>query len=51
MTYIGGYLNKPGVAVVFGAEERQSETSVPRERLYLRIEVFKLCSITSRTIK
>jgi len=40
--YIGGYVNKPGVAVVFGAEERQSETSVLRERLYLRIGVFIL---------
>jgi len=32
--YIGGYVNKSGVAFVFGAEERQSETSVLGERLY-----------------
>jgi len=38
--YIGGYVNKPGVTVVFGAEERQSETSVLGERLYLRNGVF-----------
>jgi len=41
--YIGGYVNKPGVCyIVFGAEGRQSGTSVPRERLYLRIGAFKL---------
>jgi len=40
--YIGEYVNKPEAAVAFGAEERQSETSVLRERLYLRIGVFKL---------
>jgi len=43
IVYIGGYVNKPGVAVVFGAEvRRQSETSVLGERLYLRNGVFKL---------
>jgi len=41
MTYIG-YVNKPGVAVVFGTEGRQSETSALGERLYLRNRVFKL---------
>jgi len=40
--YIGGYVNKLGVVVVFGAEGLQSETSVLGERLYLRIGAFKL---------
>jgi len=40
--HIGGCVNKLGVAVAFEAEERQSETSMRKERSYLRHWVFKL---------